>query len=159
MEASADRTMVMVKQDFWVGTYNCFLNKLEARQVWRMKMCGKKEINSFYRWCVVYVSNFPLSRVWSWYWEQLGSKKMSKDVEGCLHALKSRDAADTSRIPAAAVVCCTSRLISDARRQRSTRCSPVCYVRVSADTSLVTRHPPQPRCQLLPIPHPTMIRW
>ena len=48
----------------------------------------------------------------------LGAMGIKEDVSLCqrIHAraLISRDAADTSRIPAAAVVWCTSRLISSA---------------------------------------------
>ena len=60
----------------------------------------------------------------------LGAIGIKEDVRRCRRmpacALISRDAADTSRIPAAAVVCCTSQLISDARLQRSTRLSATC---------------------------------
>ena len=60
----------------------------------------------------------------------LGAIGIKEDVGRCrripARALISRDAVDTSRIPATAVVCCTSRLISDARRQRSTRLFATC---------------------------------
>ena len=61
--------------------------------------------------------------------ELLKAIGIKEDVSLCqrmpARTLISRDAADT-RIPAAAFVCCTSRLISDAHGQRSTRLFAMC---------------------------------
>ena len=66
-------------------------------------------------------------------WDQRRCQTMSQDARSLALALISRDAAGTSRFPAAVVVCCTSRLISASAYHHSLSASTLlaCSIRAS----------------------------